>query len=615
MLRLAALLFLNVFAAASFVQAVAEPPSPANSRAFETLRTDSRTPYVHRLTLYDHDGQAIDPTHPAAPPYSPRITCGKCHDYAAIASGWHFNAGRTENDGRPGEPWILTDPASGTQLPLSRRRWVSPAAHGQQPMLAPPDQLGLEELALTRLFGRHSTGGTVVPSADEGPGSRWAVSGPLEIDCMTCHARAPYDIAEWARQIDAENFRWTATAALGLAVIRGEARKLPDDFDPLAPPSPDHPERALPITVYDRARFDADNRVLFDITRISSAERCYACHTTASAERSAGGAWLHAGDVHIAAGMSCTDCHRHGLDHAIVRGYPAEAAQRGPAVAAFSCAGCHLGDSTPAAPVSTAARAAPFPEHLGIPPIHFERMTCTACHSGPLLQDAAQPLRTARAHGLGIPSREHGPAALPRLVAPVFARTADGIAPHYMIRPAFWARFVDQHPVPLAWKELTAAVTRLRRQLPAASGPNPPLSAPQITALLSRLGGGNQPAAYVRDGQAWTLAPNGDLKSAPVDSAPYLWPLAHDVRPARAAIGARGCWECHSSGAPFFDAPVGGYLTTQPAAPLPPGELMNLDPTLVSTLARTTPNRGIMIALNWVAVSLLGLALLRQLAR
>ena len=29
-------------------------------------------------------------------------------------------------------------------------------------------------------------------------------------------------------------------------------------------------------------------------------------------------------------------------------------------------------------------------------------------------------------------------------------------------------------------------------------------------------------------------------------AAPYTWPMAHDVRPARQALGAKGCTDCHS---------------------------------------------------------------------
>jgi hypothetical protein len=38
-------------------------------------------------------------------------------------------------------------------------------------------------------------------------------------------------------------------------------------------------------------------------------------------------------------------------------------------------------------------------------------------------------------------------------------------------------------------------------------------------------------------------------KSEP--ATPYLWPLAHDVRPATQALGVRGCTDCHATNAPI----------------------------------------------------------------
>ena len=52
----------------------------------------SRSNYVHWIDLHAADGRKIDPADPRAKPYSPKKTCGRCHDYDAIACGHHFNA-------------------------------------------------------------------------------------------------------------------------------------------------------------------------------------------------------------------------------------------------------------------------------------------------------------------------------------------------------------------------------------------------------------------------------------------------------------------------------------------------------------------------------------------
>jgi hypothetical protein len=48
--------------------------------------------------LYDEERNVIDPVHDinADKPYSPKQTCGKCHDYNKTTEGFHFQQGRGE---------------------------------------------------------------------------------------------------------------------------------------------------------------------------------------------------------------------------------------------------------------------------------------------------------------------------------------------------------------------------------------------------------------------------------------------------------------------------------------------------------------------------------------
>lgn len=48
--------------------------------------------------LKDQDGNIIDPVHAinSKVPYSPKKTCGQCHDYERITSGYHFQQGADE---------------------------------------------------------------------------------------------------------------------------------------------------------------------------------------------------------------------------------------------------------------------------------------------------------------------------------------------------------------------------------------------------------------------------------------------------------------------------------------------------------------------------------------
>ena len=75
--------------------------------------------------LYDENGGLINPAKGlnADKPYSPRQTCGKCHDYEKITRGFHFQQGKDEtpNDTLKSRYQWVTHPGNygGT--------WCSPA--------------------------------------------------------------------------------------------------------------------------------------------------------------------------------------------------------------------------------------------------------------------------------------------------------------------------------------------------------------------------------------------------------------------------------------------------------------------------------------------------------
>ena len=66
------------------------------------------------ITLIDYDGNAISLDSNVA--YSPKNTCGECHDYDAITNAYHFQQGRTDADGNiivsddldSRNPWFLS---------------------------------------------------------------------------------------------------------------------------------------------------------------------------------------------------------------------------------------------------------------------------------------------------------------------------------------------------------------------------------------------------------------------------------------------------------------------------------------------------------------------------
>ena len=510
----------------------------------------SRAVPVHLIALLDEEGGKITPDDELLLPFSTRQTCNGigCHSVETISGGWHFSATDVNiTPGRPGQPWILVDAGTGTQLPLSYRPW---------PGTFRPEQLGLTPWKFTELFGRHMPGGGVGELEGDNPDEimRGFISGKLEINCLSCHNAHPgQNQAEYASQIARQNFRWAGTAACEFASVQGSAKSMGDTYDYLMPPV-----LGGPTVMYRKNAFDHKNRVFFNIVRKVPAERCYFCHSNIDFSRAGGQRWATDEDVHLAAGLTCVDCHRNGLDHNITRGYEGEESVSTNLLAATSsCQGCH----------TSGRLGAPVPEHPGIPPIHFDKLTCTACHSGPWPAQKTYRTKTSRAHGLGTHNVNKSDDVLPHIMSPVFAKQPDDkIAPHKLFWPAFWAELEGRIVAPVALEIVRSIAAKIitKEKIPP-SGDWPALKAEQITKVLSLLSSQTEgKPAYIAGGTLYCLDDSGKLTEQNNHPAarPYLWPIAHDVRPAAQSLGVRRCEDCHSTGAPFFfgkvdvDSPV-----------------------------------------------------------
>lgn len=550
----------------------------------------SRAHPTHLIPLFAEGedggkGEQITPDAHVVLPFSTKYTCGDCHSYDKVQQGWHFNAiDSSVPPGRKGQPWIYFDQRLGIQIPLSYRAW--PGAHH-------PDTVGLTPHRFTQIFGRHMPGG--------GPGEikatsvddigRQLVSGRLDINCMACHnAHHGQDMggtAGWAVQVSRQNYRWAAAASTEIAIGKGSAAQMSPLFDPFMPEGAANEPRVI----YRNEAFDADNQVLFDILREVPGQRCYYCHTDYyyTHEDQKPEKWLFDEDVHLNAGLTCVDCHRSGLDHDMVRGYPNEGMVSGnPLVATTTCEGCHIPDDSPDAVPAAGRFAAPVPQHVGMPAVHFDTLTCTACHSGPWPGQEAVRVKTSRAHRLGTPNVNTAAEMVPHIRSPIFARQRVAgtlgeevateseerkIAPHKAIWPAYWGTLEGDEVAPIELSVVERVVRGVFKDLELPlSGNWPGLSKARIAEALEALAGvveGN--AVYVAGGSLYRLADADEVVETPDHPAakPYLWPLAHNVRPAAQALGVRYCTDCHSGSAPFHfgtvavDSPV---LSEMPVA-------------------------------------------------
>jgi hypothetical protein len=472
----------------------------------------NRTTPVHLIPLKDDFDQPIIPTELNPLPFSSRYTCAPCHDYEVIHKGLHFNSASSLQIGRPGEPWVWVDEKTGTCLPLSYWKWEG---------MWNPEEIGLSSWDFTLLFGRHLAGGGVSEPDDKDitPESRWNVSGKVEINCLGCHnAWNTQSLSEWTKQILRQNFRWAATAASGLGEVKGMASRLAGTWDIFDGPNPDDTEWAVvPSVHYDRSLFDSKHRAFLNLAYKPEDSRCLACHSVAAVGVEK---FSFDEDVHSAAGLKCVSCHRNDISHAMVRGYEGEAKDN-PILSGddFTCSGCHLGNEKAKGEKALAGRlGAPYPQHKGFPAVHFKRLACTVCHSGPWPRKEMSRVRTSRANRLGIYGIARWSTDLPAILEPVYIRDRAGrLFPHRLMWPAFWAERKDKTVLPLKPERVLDAAGDIL---------SPEKGVVNILRALSLELEGDQTAVLVLRGRVYDVNVDAGLNASPYSrEAPAQEPL------------------------------------------------------------------------------------------
>lgn len=531
-----------------------------------------RVPPVHKLAPLDAEGDKVNPAAPLPAPISQSKTCGQCHDVASIHGGSHFRTGLDTNDAPASvcvEPWFLADESAATAIPLSL---------ASRPGAFRPADLGLSCWQWTKLFGRSFPGGGVAsdPRAlaePAGDRQRWFVTGPLEPNCLACHQQSAYDSSEWARQVLRENFASAATAASGFATAGGMNERMDSSWDKSRAENPDDHLFKVPENVsYDSRLFDSKNRCTFNVGKPRS-ENCLSCHSVSQKDMPS---HAIAGDVHLKRGMACTDCHKNGMDHRM---------------SVVGCAECHAGPGG----------AGPMPEHKGIPLVHFQKLSCTVCHSGVTAGGELAQVRTSRANRIGIYGRAQWASDAPHILEPVFVRNSRGvIEPRRMMWPSFFA------PLPAT---NSAALSPLRpeavKSLKSIASAKQFDKATLAAALAELKTSTSKDHLFIGHGKAWTLDGTNLVASSHAAAEPVSWPVGHDVRPARQARGAAPakCADCHTSDAPFFNRPIvpAGPVADASVDPVPQSEFLGVSQSYYSVLGATFAMRPFFKVFLWTA--------------
>ena len=513
----------------------------------------SRMKPVHLLKLYDASGNTIDPNDPIGIPFSTKQTCAnECHSYEKISHGFHFNYHDSNLvNSTPSEPWIYTDPTTLSMIPLSYR--------GNKGTFT-PDDVNMKPMDFLFRFGPYYPGGDISEMDSlQHPDNyfRWEVSGKLEVNCFMCHDNDPYyDQAEYAGNIRKQNYKWAASASSSLSEFQGNASRMQDNYDiynPTTIQSIDQRSPVVPKLTYDKSKFNSANKVYFDVTKNVPNDNCYFCHSTKVTDENFNTHWKSEEDVHIKAGLNCVDCHGNGIDHNMTKGIES---------ASLSCEGCHIQNLDDPKPTN-GTHGAPIAEHAGIPPTHFEKMSCTTCHSGNWTTNEANFVKTSRNHFLGMHGTNKAPDVFPHIATNIFTESnSDKMEPRNVIWPSYWGdkNGNDIKPFPIDFVEES-----IRPMLSLDSlvnfGEWPAVSDSLVIAVLDSLKSmevANGTPVFVTGGKVFELNANGiNLTSYDDASAMgYSWKTSHVVRPAVQALGVNGCEDCHSIGSPFFTSEI-----------------------------------------------------------
>ncbi|MDF1576762.1 MAG: hypothetical protein P1P86_16375 [Bacteroidales bacterium] len=361
--------------------------SPSLVSEAESISPTGVCPPFYLLT---QEGDTINPLtgENTDKPYSPKQTCGKCHDYEKITRGYHFQQGKDE---------------AASALQLERMQWVSsPGNYGGSwcspaPLYRYLSEKNNDEPAMVDMSSFdfavscgvcHPGGGSLeydlrgmrYDSVMNNPlnnfvsgGSnkldgeyfkaRWSESGVIEADCYICLLPG-YDNKERIRNIQNMNFKWAATAASGIAEVSGSVAS------------------KVPVTLtYDKSIFNPDGRVEPHIVGEPRNEACLFCHAKPGWKKR-GANFRMRTDVHLQAGLKCVDCHPAGKSAANerIRGKELHQFGKGDDPGGHvrddldhtmrTCSDCH----------DNGYLGAPLAKHKWLPPLHLDKIACQTCH-------------------------------------------------------------------------------------------------------------------------------------------------------------------------------------------------------------------------------------------
>jgi hypothetical protein len=531
----------------------------------------------------DH-GEIIDPINGRndLQPYSPKQTCGVCHDYNLISKGYHFDMDWNLADDTfsidSAEPWKISDGMGGgyCTVPfrqLARKSNMFPDAIDLTPFdfaaSGPSETAALDQPGCG---GCHPGGGLMEKDRNgrrydirlaEDPElaarpdgdyyrSQWDKSGVVEVDCFFCHLEG-YNAKNRNIQLKRLNFKWATVAASGIGQVDGAVK-----------------EGQAPRIVYNKRLFNEDGRIVLAIRRKPAAENCLLCHGSIDLAKR-GTTWDDAEnpDVHQLAGLTCIDCHFGNIEHNFAKGDSLKSHVRDDLDNSMrGCEDCH----------TQGYKGAPIPKHYSIRNNHLDKLACTACHIPELNRGAIGAMVMSAGPAVKYPQFKAAQIGAKFKWEPGYVmrqRKNDSQAKIYPVNLVdsilFCNEDLDGKYYPLFEKEISEAfIKTFGSSASADAGLLYFQSYDNIAKMLSTLSetlAGDRRFSRIKPsfhmgGQICNLDAQGKLtaqKDTTWVGRKLCFSISHNVLPSQKALGAGGCSDCHSTESHLFN----GAIVTQ----------------------------------------------------
>ncbi len=540
-----------------------------------------------KMTLRDFDGNPL--TFESKAPYSPKKTCGECHDYNQITNGYHFQQGRTDGSGK-----IVISDTFDSQQPWN----LSSGMYGRYTIASPdlgrlakkvnqhPSEIENSSFAFvqncgachpgggwseydrrgrlyydqeSKKFGYEDSGGSSLLDGDYTPfsngnanhGSPWNESGVGEADCLICHLKG-YQWKERGATLRGKFFKYAPTVGAGWANI-----KISKDE------SGDLRTEEVTVDYTKKEVVDFENLHL-QIVKEPPDENCWSCHAMPNAKRTGLVEWNPEKDIHKARGLQCISCHSSDKEHNFAKGNTIQQTVRDDLNNTMhSCEDCHYKGKDKRAP----RYKHPFS------PRHLKLIACQTCHI-PFLTSTADLVYDYASTGKisvyetskflssdPLDPRKPIPGVDPNIWYPAMTKWKGRIVPTKPLVVIYWGDFDPKtnvvKPISL-WK-----IRELEKPLlkdDNGDGIPEVNSLIEIKTFLQALKGkdklGNPIALHpvlMKGGFLYQLDKKGEVEKIKQERAELLdFSISHQVRAGSDVIGARGCKECHSRKSSFF---------------------------------------------------------------